>query len=43
MFAQTLMPVHELVTGLLGAGFILVALLSSIRFNRAMLRGGNEE
>ncbi|MEZ5685100.1 MAG: DUF475 domain-containing protein [Paracoccaceae bacterium] len=43
MFAQTLMPVHELITGLLGAGFILVALISSIRFNRAMLQGGNKE
>ena len=34
MFVQTLQPVHELVTGLLGAGLILFALISSIRFNR---------
>ncbi len=34
MFAQTLIHVHELITGLLGAGFIGLALFSSIRHNR---------
>ncbi|MCV2866536.1 DUF475 domain-containing protein [Albidovulum sediminicola] len=34
MFAQTLWSIHELVTGLLGAGFIGLALISSIRHNR---------
>lgn len=34
MFAQTLVHVHELITGLLGAGFIGLALVSSIRHNR---------
>jgi len=34
MFAQTLVDVHELITGLLGAGFIGLALISSIRHNR---------
>ncbi|WP_330629641.1 DUF475 domain-containing protein [Thioclava sp. FTW29] len=34
MFVQTLMPIPELVTGLLGAGFIGLALLSSVRYNR---------
>jgi hypothetical protein len=35
MFAQTLMHIPEVITGLLGAGFIGLALLSSVRFNRA--------
>lgn len=34
MFAQTLAHIPEVVTGLLGAGFIAVALRSSIRHNR---------
>ncbi|MDF1621520.1 DUF475 domain-containing protein [Pseudothioclava nitratireducens] len=34
MFAQTLAHIPELVTGLLGAGFIGFALMSSVRFNR---------
>lgn len=34
MFLKTFVEVPEVVTGLLGAGFILVALLSSIRHNR---------
>lgn len=35
MFAQTLWHIPEVVTGLLGAGFIGLSLWSSIRFNRA--------
>jgi len=34
MFAQTLWHIPEMVTGLLGSGFIGLALLSSIRYNR---------
>ena len=34
MFLKTFMEVPELVTGLLGAGFIAVAFMSSIRYNR---------
>lgn len=34
MFAQTFMEVPEVITGLLGAGLIGLALLSSIRFNK---------
>ncbi len=34
MFLQVLVPVPEFVTGGLGAGFILVSLLSSLRYNR---------
>ncbi|MER5173567.1 DUF475 domain-containing protein [Thioclava kandeliae] len=34
MFVQTLTPIPELVTGLLGAGFIALAFLSSVRYNR---------
>ena len=34
MFAQTLWHIHEMITGLLGAGFIGLALFSSIRHNR---------
>ena len=34
MFAQTLVEVPEVITGLIGAGLIGLALLSSIRFNR---------
>ncbi|MGD9917934.1 MAG: DUF475 domain-containing protein [Paenirhodobacter sp.] len=34
MFLQTLMPVPEWATGLIGAGFIGLALLSSLRFRR---------
>ncbi|WP_415183286.1 DUF475 domain-containing protein [Phaeovulum sp.] len=34
MFAQTLWPIPEMVTGLLGAGFIGLSMLSSLRFNR---------
>lgn len=34
MFAQTLWPIPEMVTGLLGAGFIGLSFLSSLRFNR---------
>ena len=33
MFAQTLVHVHELITGLLGASFIGAALWSSLRYN----------
>ena len=33
MFAQTLFHIPEMVTGLIGAGFIGVALVSSIRYN----------
>lgn len=39
MFGQTLVHIPEVVTGLLGAGFIGVALWSSIRWNR--LNGGD--
>jgi hypothetical protein len=39
MFVQTLMPIPELVTGGLGAGFILLAFLSSVRFNRQSCGG----
>ena len=35
MFLKTFMEVPELVTGMLGAGFIGVALLSSLRYNAA--------
>ncbi|NQW01084.1 MAG: DUF475 domain-containing protein [Rhodospirillales bacterium] len=35
MFAQTLFPIPELVTGLIGAGLIGLALRSSLRYNRA--------
>ncbi|MDD8024443.1 MAG: DUF475 domain-containing protein [Paracoccaceae bacterium] len=38
MFVQTLMHIPEVVTGLLGAGFIGLALMSSVRFNRACAR-----
>lgn len=34
MFAQSLFHIHELITGLIGAGLILGALWSSIRWNR---------
>ncbi len=34
MFAQSLVHVHELITGLIGAGLILGALWSSLRWNR---------
>jgi hypothetical protein len=34
MFAQTLWHIPEMVTGFLGAGFIGVSLMSSIRYNR---------
>lgn len=34
MFAQTLWHIHEMITGLLGAAFIGLALISSIRHNR---------
>lgn len=34
MFAQTMWHVPEVITGLLGAGFIAVSLWSSLRFNR---------
>ncbi|MEO1951429.1 MULTISPECIES: DUF475 domain-containing protein [unclassified Thioclava] len=34
MFAQTLVEVPEVITGLIGAGLIGLALLSSIRFNK---------
>ncbi|OCX67277.1 hypothetical protein BFP70_01950 [Thioclava sp. SK-1] len=34
MFAQTLVHIPEVVTGLLGAGFIGLSLLSSLRYNR---------
>jgi hypothetical protein len=34
MFGQTLGHIPEVITGLLGAGFIGVALWSSIRWNR---------
>ena len=35
MFLGTVIHVHEAFTGLIGAGFIGVALFSSIRYNRA--------
>jgi hypothetical protein len=34
MFAQTMVHIPEVITGLLGAGFIGLSLLSSIRYNR---------
>ncbi|MGY9050031.1 MAG: DUF475 domain-containing protein, partial [Rhodobacterales bacterium] len=34
MFAQTLVHVPEVITGLLGAGFIGLSLMSSLRHNR---------
>jgi len=34
MFAQTIVPVHEILTGLIGAGLISLALYASIRHNR---------
>lgn len=34
MFAQSMVHIHELVTGLIGAGLILGALWSSVRWNR---------
>ena len=37
MFCQTMVHIPEVITGLLGAGFIGVSLVSSIRFNRAVL------
>jgi len=38
MFAQTRIHIPELFTGLIGAGLIGVALLSSIRYNRQQAR-----
>ncbi len=35
MFAQTLVHIHEMITGLIGAALIGIALWSSIRYNRA--------
>lgn len=35
MFAKTFMHVPEVLTGLIGAGFIVLSLFSSIRYNRA--------
>ncbi|TQS70010.1 DUF475 domain-containing protein [Rhodobacteraceae bacterium] len=40
MFAQTLVEVPEAVTGLLGAGFIALALASSLRYNRRLAAAG---
>ncbi len=34
MFAQSMVHVHEMITGLIGAGLILIALYSSMRYNR---------
>jgi uncharacterized protein len=34
MFLKTIVHVPEVVTGLIGAGFIVVAFLESIRYNR---------
>ena len=34
MYCQTLVHVPELITGLTGAGLIILALFSSIRYNR---------
>lgn len=36
MFAQTLFHIHEMVTGLVGAGLIGLALISSIRYNKSV-------
>ncbi len=38
MFAQTLWPIHEMFTGLIGAALIGIALWSSIRYNRSAAR-----
>lgn len=40
MFAQTLVEIPEVVTGLLGAGFIGLSLVSSLRHNKLMQSGG---
>ncbi len=37
MFLKTVMHVPEIVTGLIGAGFIVASLVASIRYNRRML------
>ena len=34
MFAQSMVHVHEMITGLIGAGLILIALYSSLRYNK---------
>jgi len=39
MFAQTLVHIPEIITGLLGAGFIGLSLVSSIRHNRKLVLG----
>ncbi len=43
MFAQSLMHIHELITGLIGAGLILLALWSSLRWNRVHGCGAKTE
>ena len=37
MYVGTLMEVSEIITGLIGAGFIVLALYSSIRYNKLNL------
>jgi uncharacterized protein len=36
MFLNTVRHIPEVVTGLIGAGFIVIAFLDSIRYNRRM-------
>lgn len=43
MFVQVLMPVPEWATGLLGAGFIGLALISSLRFRRSEAACGAQD
>ncbi len=40
MFAQSVMPIPEIVTGLIGAGLIGVSLMSSLRYNRHQQAAG---